>query len=348
MMKKIYSLTLTGLMFAGLSAQSLQKSEVTASDLPQVANTQFEMGVGAEERAAVGDTLMYVPLAEIFVTDPGDATAYSLQTFDQDGAAAAAALAGTWTSGTDFLLFYDPTPGGPSLVPIDAMLHPDTAYYFGGTSWHNPVGQADNWITMGPITIPATGGTFGWRVRTPDQAYRDGYKVLIGNVGFNPTDFSPSDEVFNKNDNTGVIGEDTVWTYRSVNVPAAFAGQQVYFAIQHEANDMFIIYFDEFLALEANNLGTDINQFDGFAFNQVMPNPATDVAYINYSIGNASEVSFIVTDINGRVVANINQGTKESGIYNYGLSVTEFASGIYQVTLKAGQFSSTKKLVIAK
>jgi hypothetical protein len=79
-----------------------------------------------------------------------------------------------------------------------------------------------------------------------------------------------------------------------------------------------------------------------------MPNPATDVAYVNYALGANAEVTLMVTDINGKVVANLNQGTKEMGTYNYPLTVSEFNSGVYFVTLKAGQFSSTKKLMVTK
>ena len=342
MMKKIYLLTLTGLMFAGLSAQvrtSTFTGTPTTHPLTDVSSYSMDR--------AVGDTLLYVPLAEYFV-DSADQAAFTIQTFDQDGLATAAAINPPWAT-TDFLLFFDPTPGGPNLVPIDALLHADTAYYFGGTSWFNPAGCcADDWITMGPITVPIGGASFGYRVRTPDQDFRDGYKVYMGIAGATPLDFAPSDVVYTKNDNSGVIAEDTVWTYRTHNVPGVYAGQPVYFAVQNFANDMFVIYFDEFLVKETNTAGIANSEFEGFGFNQIMPNPATDIAFVNYTLGKTSDVTFTVTDINGRIISSANQGSKEAGSYNYALSVSEFTSGVYFVTVKAGQFSSTKKLIVAK
>lgn len=345
MMKKFYTLTLTGLMVAGISAQSLQKTEISNVPSHKVTNND-----NYSVRTAVGDTLMYLPLPE-FLINATDQAGFGYENNDQDGNAQSPLFTGgPWAAGTDWLLFFDDTPGNAAMTAFDIARPgtPDSSFYFGSTSWTDPATQVSDWLTFGPITIPATGATLHWRVRTPDQAFRDGYKVYVGGIGTAPTDFSASDVVFSKNDNTGNIGQDTVWTYRQVNVPAAYAGQQAYFGFENTATDMFILYMDEFLALEANNLGFDNNQFEGFALNQVMPNPATDVAYVNYALGANAEVTLMVTDINGKVVANINQGTKEMGTYNYPLTVSEFNSGVYFVTLKAGQFSSTKKLMVTK
>lgn len=341
-MKKIYLLTLTGLMVTGLSAQVRTSTFIGTPTTDPLINALHYSG-----DRAVGDTLLYVPLAEYFV-DSIDQAGFSIQTFNQDGLIAATAINPPWAT-TDFLLFYDDSVGGPNLVPIDSILHPDTAYYFGGTSWFNPAGCcADDWITMGPITIPAGGGSFGYRVQTPDKDFRDGYKVYIGILGPNPTDFAPSDVVFTRNDNSGVIAEDTVWTYRTHDVPGALVGQPVYFAVQNFANDMFVILFDEFVVKETNTAGISTNEFEGFSFNQVLPNPASDIALVNYMLGKTSDVSFTVTDINGKVISSIYQGSKEMGSYNYSLNVSEYNSGIYFVTLKVGQFKSTKKLMVAK
>ncbi len=340
-MKKIYSLTFTGLLIAGLSAQVRTANfDGTPTNHSLVNASQYSTD------RAVGDTLMYMPFPE-YICDSIDGLTFDIQFNDQDGTPANANLNPPWSSGSNFLLFYS-APPSIAVTPWDNLYHADTAYYVGSTSWLEPVGQADDWTTFGPVTIPATGATLGYRVYTPDGAYRDGYKVYIGSIGVAPTDFSPSDEVFHKVENTGSLAEDTVWTYRQLNIPAAFAGTQAYFAFQNESNDMFILEFDEFVVKEADNLGFDDIQMDGFAFNQVMPNPAKDYAYINYEIGKDVDVSFTVTDINGRVVANLYQGVREMGVHNYALDVTTFNAGVYFVTLQAGQFNSTKKLIVAK
>lgn len=346
-MKKVYTIALTGLLFGSLAAQNLQRGSVTATDIPNTSDAQLNVQLLGAERA-VGDTLMYIPLPELFVTNPADQGSFDFQLNDQDGFTAAAALAGTWTT-TNWLLFFNNDPGNQYIVPFDQAVHADTAFYLGGTSWHDPAGCcADDWITMGPVTIPATGATFGYRVRTPDQDYRDGYKVYVGSIGVNPTDFAPADEIYHKAENTGVIAEDTVMTYRTHDVPGMFAGTQVYFAIQNESNDMFLIYMDEFLVLEANNLSVDNSEFEGFGLNSISPNPSVDFANISFSLGKASEVTFKVTDLNGRVVANINQGTKDPGLYNYFLDVSEYSSGVYFVSMEAGLYKTTKKLIVAK
>ena len=340
-MKKIYSLALTGLMVAGLSAQTKSGNftgTATNRQITHVSHTSVDR--------VVGDTLLYIPLPE-YIVDSVDAGAFNIQFNDQDGFAANASVSPPWTSGTNWLVLYTPAPS-VAATAWDSLYHSDTSFVAGSTSWFTSPGQADDWITFGPVTIPATGATLGYRVFTPDGQFRDGYKVYVGSIDTDPTSFSASDVIFSRADNAGVLGEDTVWTYRTLPVPASFAGTQAYFAFQNIGNDMFILEMDQFVVKEANNAGIDNNAFEGFGFNQVMPNPATDFAYMNYSLGKTAEVTFMVTDMNGRTVATLYQGGKESGTYNYQLNVSEFNSGVYFVTLKAGQFSSTKKLMVTK
>jgi hypothetical protein len=343
MMKKLYVVTLTGLMVAGLSAQSLQKGNLSVNGVSNVSNSRIKVLPMSEERA-LGDTLLYAPFFDIYV-NPTDQAGFNLSNDDIDGLTAN--NGGNWTGS---FAFWFTIGDAADLTPFDmASSWNDSANFTGATSWFAPPGQADNWLSMGPITVPATGATLKWRVKTNPQ-FKDGYRVLVNGTGLDPTaDFgteviySRADVAPNTTDNI-----DTVWTYYQANIPMSYNGNQVYFGFNHTADDMDVLWLDEILMVESATAGVDNNQFEGFGLNNVMPNPATDFAYINYNLGSNAEVSFVVTDINGKVVANINQGTKDSGTYNYALGVSEFNSGVYFVTLKAGQFSSTKKLLVTK
>ena len=98
-MKKFYTLTLTGLMVAGISAQSLQKTEISNVPSHKVTNND-----NFSVRTAVGDTLMYLPLPE-FLINATDQAGFGYENNDQDGNAQSAAFTGgPWAAGTDWLL----------------------------------------------------------------------------------------------------------------------------------------------------------------------------------------------------------------------------------------------------
>lgn len=345
MMKKIYLLTLTGLMVTvGVTAQSLRKESGTIGPV-NVSSSRVKVITTGENRA-VGDTLMYAPFFDIYVNATDQAT-FALSNDDQDGLVAN--NGGNWTG--SFAFWYTLPPDNTADLTAFDLTAPwaDSANFAGATSWFLPAGQADNWLSMGPITVPALGAKLSWRVKT-NPAYRDGYRVLVNGTGLDPVADFGSEVIYSRADSypNATDAIDTVWTYYSVNIPPSYNSSQVYFGFNHTANDMDVLWLDEILMVEFPTMGVDDHEFDGFGLTNVMPNPASDVAYINYQLGKTADVTFVVTDINGKVVSTLYQGSKEMGAYTYPLTVNELNSGIYFVTLKAGNFSSTKKLIVSK
>lgn len=339
-MKKIYLLTLTGLFAAALTAQT-KSSSVVVNANPFIPSEGFAMDI---RQQAVGDTLLYIPFVDIYV-NPTDQASFQFNNEDVDGLTPYNAGLG-WTS--NWMFFYS-IGDAADLTPFDiASPWNDSAFFAAATSWFNPAGQADNWMSFGPITVPAIGAKLQWRVKT-NPAYRDGYSVEVNGTGVASTDFSGTEIIYSRTDlypNT-TDNIDTVWTYYNVNIPPSYNGSPVYVGFHHTANDMDVLWLDEILMTEYPTASIE-NEFEGFNFSNIMPNPAKDIVYVNYAIGSTSEVSFHITDINGRVVANMNLGSKEIGNYNTTIDVSTFNAGIYFVTLKAGQFSSTQKLVVGK
>lgn len=85
---------------------------------------------------------------------------------------------------------------------------------------------------------------------------------------------------------------------------------------------------------------------DGYLLKQNFPNPFNGKTTISFEIPNTEHVSLKVYDILGEEVAEL--AGKE---YSQGVHSVEFASGnlpggIYFCWLKAGMFSSSKKMVI--
>lgn len=121
----------------------------------------------------------------------------------------------------------------------------DTNRFIGATSYFNPPGQADNWLMFGGVSIPSTGATLSYDYQIASNTYRDGYKVLINTTGANISDFASATVLKNVPDNDPSTDGDTVWTPNTIQITAPFVGQKVYIGFQHNANDQFLIFFDD-------------------------------------------------------------------------------------------------------
>lgn len=83
-----------------------------------------------------------------------------------------------------------------------------------------------------------------------------------------------------------------------------------------------------------------------FTLEQNMPNPATGLTTINYSLTNASKVTLEIVDITGKVVVLLEEGKQAIGNHNIVLDVNNFSAGVYTYTLSVGEQSATKKLIV--
>jgi hypothetical protein len=88
---------------------------------------------------------------------------------------------------------------------------------------------------------------------------------------------------------------------------------------------------------------------NGFILKQNYPNPFNPETSIRFSVPKSSNVTIQVFDITGKLVSTlakdelVSAGTKEVKFNGSNL-----ASGIYFYTLKAGDFSDTKKMILVK
>ena len=106
------------------------------------------------------------------------------------------------------------------------------------------------------------------------------------------------------------------------------------------------------------NLGvvSDIAQEPGIANNFVLlqnyPNPFNPSTRIQYQVSSNSQVSLKIYDVLGKEVATLVNEEKPVGIYEVkwnGVSaIGGYASGVYFYQLKAGEFISTKKMILMK
>lgn len=86
-----------------------------------------------------------------------------------------------------------------------------------------------------------------------------------------------------------------------------------------------------------------------FALSQNYPNPFNPVTKINYDIPKDGKVNLIIYDVTGReVAALVNNELQPAGYYTITFNAINLSSGVYFCRLVAGDFVSTKKLVLLK
>ncbi len=85
-----------------------------------------------------------------------------------------------------------------------------------------------------------------------------------------------------------------------------------------------------------------------YALQQNYPNPFNPATKITFALPKAGNVELKVYDILGREVATLVNEVKQPGIYNVDFNASNFASGIYFYTMKSGDFTDVKKMVLVK
>ena len=88
------------------------------------------------------------------------------------------------------------------------------------------------------------------------------------------------------------------------------------------------------------------------------PNPFNPETWIPYQLTEPADVSLTIYDINGRVVRDLDLGHQRAGMYHSRSHAAYWdgrnaqgepvASGVYFYTLKAGDFTATRKMLIRK
>jgi hypothetical protein len=85
-----------------------------------------------------------------------------------------------------------------------------------------------------------------------------------------------------------------------------------------------------------------------FSLSQNYPNPFNPTTIISWQLAVGSFVTLKVYDVLGREVKILVNEFQETGTHSINFDATKLASGIYFYQLKAGNFVSTKKMILLK
>jgi hypothetical protein len=319
MMKKFTLLTALVFVVAASFAKAPRKPINIPSVQSAAALNTRHIDVKQESTQAVGDTLLWMPVLRRLMVNATDMATFAIHAYDQDMLANNAGTIAT----TSFGVYYG-LPGASDIFDA-SQGDVDTGFAFLATSWFSAPATADNWLTFGPLTVPAAGANLRWKLLEFDNDFRDGYSVMINTAGPAPADFTGGTTLLTVPDNDPSTEGDTMMTQIApVSISGAtFGGQQIYIGFHHTANDQFIIGLDGFLLKEGSAVG--INEINGLANISVYPNPSTGIinirnagvkeAYTVYIYNSVGQVVF-TEKYNEFTNAKIDLGNQPTGFYN--------------------------------
>ena len=92
--------------------------------------------------------------------------------------------------------------------------------------------------------------------------------------------------------------------------------------------------------------GTELPE--NYSLAQNYPNPFNPTTVINFTIPNKELVTLKVYNVLGEEVAQIFNGVKSAGSYKVSFNASDLTSGMYIYTIKAGNFTASRKMMLLK
>jgi len=311
-----------------------------------------------EFRQAEGDTLFYYDCKNIYIADDADIEAFELMKEDFDGG-----IPFPYADEMDneileyvsgFFWIYDSdsttkeplAPNGDLTFDWDENTDPnvsDTAWYFTAYSWFTDISiKADNWLGMGPVTIPDAGAALKFHHRGVNH-FIDRFDVYItigGMKPYNDIDPGETDIAFSYQEHTSndpsYQAQDTIWTQKTVSLND-FAGESIYFTFHHYSTDMERLMLDNFLIVETNDMAIHQTQLNGIS---LCPNPSNGMFTVSSLEANVYTIEVI------NVLGEIVSAKTVEGMMNETFNMSDYNAGLYFVKVSDGISENVQRIMI--
>lgn len=194
---------------------------------------------------------------------------------------------------------------------------------FASTSspWNN------DWLISPQITLGSTGNVLTFWAKACDGTYPETFKVGISST-------TATTGVTALSTGNVTTAANVTWVQYTYNIPASFNSQAVYISINCVSVDKFGLAIDDF---KVTTTGT-LKNSDFFKNNfTVYPNPANDVINVS-NLGNLEITKASITDVNGRIVKEVNSSFET-------INISELNAGVYFLKINTLEGSGTTKIV---
>ena len=188
----------------------------------------------------------------------------------------------------------------------------------------------NDWLISPQMRLGSSGNSVSFWVKPLNALYGlEKFNVLVSTTNTTTTSFTRVNPV------TIVTPSPNAWAQHSFNLDA-YAGQNVYIAIQCVSDDQFALFVDDFKVT-----ATALSTSDFFSQNISMyPNPANGI--VTLTSKNATAINSVqVTDLNGRIVKSF----EANGVSETKINVSDLTAGMYFVSVKTDAGSGSMKLM---
>ena len=214
-------------------------------------------------------------------------------------------------------------------------------------SYDNNFGQLypDNWLITPQLNLnPGTTNTMTFWVAPQDASYpQDHYSVMVSTTNNQPASFT---SIYSET----ITGSD--WEERTVNLP--YAGQDIYIAFRHhDCTDWYIMKIDDIEIASTESADELTPIVKPTALHGNYPNPFNPTTTISYDLANDGNVAIDIYNIKGQKVKTLVNDRQNAGAHTvvwngHDDNGKHVGSGIYFFNMKAGKYTSTRKMILMK
>ena len=93
---------------------------------------------------------------------------------------------------------------------------------------------------------------------------------------------------------------------------------------------------------------TESASMAGYSLAAIVPNPATENARVEFSLGNVESGRIMVHDAHGRLAYESDLGRLEEGEHQVEVKTSGLPAGVYTITLSAGEYRGSRKMIVVR
>lgn len=207
-------------------------------------------------------------------------------------------------------------------INIGAMQNATLTFQVAYASYSDPSGPNTTWDSLQVAIVPACGSGSGYLLYNK-------YSSALATAPNTTNEFVPTN---------------SQWRLETLDLtPYTSLGSAyiVFRNISHYENNLYI----DDVNINGIFVGENVVNQAGIQL-AILPNPFNNSATIRYTTDQAADVSITITDVMGRNIKTINQGTQAAGSYDFSIDDTLIpTAGVYVAQVRIGDQVITKKMI---